>query len=335
MIALVLGLAALQDGNGDERTLERREAAEAEEPLRPGPLGVRGHSLFQVATVDFTPDAPLYLDAGSFELHTSITWLNVFNYVENAYVIDGEFARASVTAWYGLTDRWQIGATLPIEYIGGGLLDTFIEGFHDAFRLDQGGREEFEEGKFQVGTSNGRGGFDWRSSKTSASIGDIVLASRYRILDPTETAPGVSVGFRMKVPTAARTDFYESHGIGLGLDMNVFYPFGDWLLYGGFSAAMVGETEVLGQSLEKMQYALLLAVERRISPDLSIVAQLLAQSPLARHFHEFSDWSTEVSLGMKVRLHPHLTLQIAAIENLFNFDNSPDLGFHLGFVIRP
>lgn len=112
----------------DPRNLFRTE----EEPeLQPGPLDVRGHSLFQVATVDFSPDAPLYIPAGRMEIHTSVTWLNIFNYVEGQYLIDGEFARASATLWYGLTDRWQVGVTLPIEYIGGGVMDTFIEAFHE------------------------------------------------------------------------------------------------------------------------------------------------------------------------------------------------------------
>lgn len=175
----------------------------------------------------------------------------------------------------------------------------------------------------------------WRDSSSGLQLGDVMVASRVRVLDPTEHAPGVSVGFRMKLPTATNSDLYESHGLGLGLDANVFFPYEDWFFYGGLSAAMVGNTEVLGEELQRLQYSLLLAVERKISRDFSVVLQFLGQSPIAENFYEFSEGSAEVSLGMKLRIHDRITIQMAAIENLFNFDNSPDFGFHMGFVIRP
>lgn len=326
--AVILLILIVAQEEGDPESLPPPVLREKPDPVRPGPLGVRGHSLFQIATIDFTPDAPFGMPEGAVELHASLTWLNIFNYDPGDFAIDGEFARASATLWYGLSDDWQVGLTVPIEYVGGGLMDTFIEGFHDFLGLSQGGREEFEEGRFQIGKADPPGSLQWEDSDSGVHLGDVTLSVRH------QWSSRLSIGFKLKFPTSAPNDFYESHSMGVGVDANLVVPVDDWLFYFGFSAAMVGNIEVLGERLEPFQMSFLAAVERVIAEDLSIVAQVLAQSPIARDFHEFSDWSSEVSLGLKVRILDGVTLQVALIENLFRFDNSADFGIHAGFVLR-
>lgn len=331
---LAFVLMSVQEGDPDDEALPPPLPRTESLPLRMGPLGVRGHSLFQLSTIDFTPDAPVSIPDGEWELHTSITWLNVFNYQSETYLIDGEFVRAAATLWYGITDRWQVALTVPVEYIGGGLMDSFIEGFHDFAGLDQGGRREFDRDGFRIGVAGEDGILDWRPSDSGSRLGDVTIALRHRAIDATPGAPGFSFGFKLKFPTSADSDFYESHNLGLGVDANLFYPVDDWFFYLGFSAAMIGDAEVIGEPLEPFQVSFLAAIERKIDDDFSVVAQILTQSPIARTFHEFAEWSTELSLGVKIRLLDNVTFQCALLENLFRFDNSADFGVHVGFVLR-
>jgi len=57
-------------------------------------------------------------------------------------------------------------------------------------------------------------------------------------------------------------------------------------------------------------------------------AQILAESGVARDFHQFSDATYEVMLGYRRHLSPGVSMDIGILENILAFDNSPDIGFH-------
>jgi len=302
--------------------------AEAAVTPRPGPLSVRGHSLFQIAAIDFVPDAPLPIARGAWEVHFSGTWINVFNYDPGKFVIDGEFVRASASFWYGMTEDVIVGAIVPVEYIGGGWLDGLIMDFHDAFDLGQGGREEFDTDEFQIVV-----GDEKRDARSAAYLGDITLAMQARLLGKSDAHPGLLLGWKLKLPTATDNDFHDTHGPAIGVTIAADWSVAGFQVYAGLGAAYVGNTVVIGEELERLQYSFLISVERVIVDRVSAVIQVLAQSPIARDFHEFSDWTVEVSTGIKIQVSKSVAFQWAVLENLFNFDNSPDVGVHAALVI--
>jgi hypothetical protein len=61
-------------------------------------------------------------------------------------VLDGETTRTAVSFGQGFGERWSIGAELPIFHVSGGVLDDLIDGWHSAFRLPDGGRNNRPEG---------------------------------------------------------------------------------------------------------------------------------------------------------------------------------------------
>jgi hypothetical protein len=56
-------------------------------------------------------------------------------------VLDGESYRWTLAARYGITDRFEAGIDIPYVLYGGGFLDGFIEDWHSAFGMPQGGRD--------------------------------------------------------------------------------------------------------------------------------------------------------------------------------------------------
>ena len=116
---LVAGLAAAQD-------VSNWAASPA---VGLGPLQLRAQSPLAILRLSPTPEAPVTLSDGQWQLGLLTSWNNYFDYDPQYYTIDAETLRFTVTAAYGLTPRLEVHAALPLSYRGGGILDRFIENF--------------------------------------------------------------------------------------------------------------------------------------------------------------------------------------------------------------
>jgi hypothetical protein len=54
---------------------------------------------------------------------------------------------------------------------------------------------------------------------------------------------------------------------------------------------------------------------------------------LAKDYYQFSKRTFEMMVGYKRRIGDRLIVEIGYLNNLFNFDNSPDMGIHLGLTV--
>jgi hypothetical protein len=77
----------------------------------------------------------------------------------------------------------------------------------------------------------------------------------------------------------------------------------------------------------------MLGYEQGLSTHMSAILQFtVSQSPFRQlALQELSQGSLQTSLGVKYRFGSNATLFAAVTENLVHFDNTADVGFHLGF----
>ncbi len=116
-------------------------------------------------------------------------------------LFDGETSRAIVSIRYGLAERWEVGADVPMISHDGGVLDSFIEGWHDFFGLSQGGRDSARHGQIRYAYQrNTSSALDYSGS--SGGFGDLSLFASYQLLT-AEPAARRSVALRagIKLPT--------------------------------------------------------------------------------------------------------------------------------------
>jgi len=116
-------------------------------------------------------------------------------------LFDGETSRAIVSMRYGLSDRWEVGVDVPMISHDGGVLDGFIEGWHDFFGLPQGGRNKARRDQLHYYYQrNGSDALDYSGS--NGGIGDLSLFAAYQLL-AAEPLARRSVALRtgVKLPT--------------------------------------------------------------------------------------------------------------------------------------
>jgi hypothetical protein len=63
-------------------------------------------------------------------------------------MLDGETVRTNVGFTHGFASGWSLGVEIPYYKVSGGVLDDFIDGWHSAFDLPDGGRNARPEGEF-------------------------------------------------------------------------------------------------------------------------------------------------------------------------------------------
>ena len=112
------------------------------------------------------PAAPWDGGAGRLELTPSVAYSAVFVYEDSerwVAAFDMEMTVLELALKIGLSRKFSIGADLAFASMSGGFLDSFLEGFHDAFGLPNYGREQRPRNEFLYVIR--KDGEDWLESK--------------------------------------------------------------------------------------------------------------------------------------------------------------------------
>jgi hypothetical protein len=300
-----------------------------------GPLLLRAQSPLAILRLTPTPDTPVTLREGQWQVGLLTSWNNYFDVSPNRYTIDAEILRFTLTAAYGITSRLELGASLPVSYRGGGILDRFVEDFEDLLGVPNQQRKQAPLDRYLILIHGNDGRTFERSGADSGwGIEDGTVTLRYQLVSGTETSPAVVASAILKFPIGREASLYSSNGYDVAAGVSVGQRIGRFHLYGSLVAMHYATTEIVGVSLYPNQVSLFTGVEYRYSPRTSWLLQALTTSPGAEHLGDFSKSAYEVTVGFKRLLSSNLLLEVSVLENLFIFDNSPDVGFHVGLVWR-
>ena len=102
-------------------------------------------------------------------------------------------------------------------------------------------------------------------------------------------------------------------------------------MFGGVGSEYCPADEIAGVQVYKDEWSGLGGITYEYSPTLSLIAQYLASSPVAKEAFAFSKPCHEVSVGLKWRVTAQGILEFAVVENVAIFENSADIGVHLCF----
>lgn len=155
-------------------------------------------------------DAPRLLPPG--ELQTRISFeAGSFFFMEQrdaeTLTLDGEAHRSALTVKYA-TPGGEWGIEIPYLSHSGGFLDSFIEGWHEALGLPDGGREAAPRDLLRyIYTRNGTDLV--RITDRTGGIGDVRLLAGWAL--PAADTADLSLRVSLKLPTG---DAAQLHGSG-------------------------------------------------------------------------------------------------------------------------
>ena len=301
-----------------------------------GFLALRSQSPLQQLRFGMQHHVPWTLPTGDMALYLEHNWKNVWMYGEGEYQIDAEIHELAVRSCFGLGGDLEASIEIPFRYVSGGFLDVVIENFHDLLGIGNANREKAPRDQFSfeinpTGQPDGwsRAGDEHRNW----NFGNIILGFNYSLSrlvpDPLQVAATVNV----KLPTGSRTEYSGGQSLDVGLSMCVGRAFGPVYAYLSPGVVYYDDNKMIGVDLRRWHYSIFLALEyHRPDSPRSLIVQALMERGIATSFSEFTENTYEIIFAYKRHIGRATVLEIGFLENLFFFDNSPDIGFHFGIT---
>ena len=245
-------------------------------------------------------------------------------------LLDGETSRAAFIYRRGIVNDFELALTIPyIQHQAGGL-DAFINDWHAAFGMPQGGRDLAQNNQFRyVYTRDSQTRFDRQNS--SSGMGDISMRGTWQLQRSAALASALSLS--VKLPTGNSDDL---HGSG-AVDAAVWYKneavqqfFG---LRGGsfysLGALYCGEGQVLPDLLRQLVGFGGVGAGIYFTDKLLFISQLDINTPFySSDLVELGSFAVQLTLGGSILLSEHGRINLGLGEDLV-IDASPDVTFHL------
>jgi hypothetical protein len=157
--------------------------------------------------------------------------------------VDAETREVRFTLGRRIGERWAVQLQLPYFYIGGGVLDSFIDGFHDAFGLPEGARPRQPQDALRLRYQ--RDGITLIDQNTSSSgIGEVSLDVGYELRATQDSA--LTAWVSIKVPTAKERTLRGSGAVDVSFSLAGQRSFAErWEAFGQASITWLGDGDLL------------------------------------------------------------------------------------------
>jgi len=322
-----------------------------------GPLRLRDTTPFNILRLDMLPAHAVRGGRGSWAIEADLSYTNTFvmsdnvrSYLEargggrrpldaadiaaldnlgaDAYYVDGEFGVLDLTFHYALASRTSVYSTLPLYTFGGGFLDGTIESFHRAIGNSTDGRDLVARDRFQTVMSLKGLHTVFLEAPLDGGVGDPVLGLRHSWLFGPRWA--LVADGAVKLAVRGEQTLLSTGANDYGLQASLQGKFKRQGAY--FSAAFVRtDGRVLGVRLGSSTVPTLTAAwEVGLTSHTNAIVQAYASQSALRDtsLDEIKANKYEASIGLRSH-RGHFVYGVAVIENIANFENSPDVGLSL------
>ncbi|HEY0781774.1 MAG TPA: DUF3187 family protein [Thermoanaerobaculia bacterium] len=356
LIALTIVIAFPFPGRADEPTGTTTTASD-DFPRLEGPLRIRDLFPLSILLMEFYPANTAHLAAGHLRLEAQLDYSNSFGMSKNvleylqkrnrreplsdsdvaailalpgdAFYFDATVTMLNVGAQYAICDRCQVYLNVPFLSYSGGSLDSTIEHFHSAFGLGQEGRELVARNQLQLAVKFGNHSLAADGSQLGSGLGDPVVGFRYAI----NSSPGFDVvgEAAAKIPVGDTSRFLSTGSPDYGLQVSVQRRYARNGLYFSASYVWLGKADFLPNLPLGGLPAATLAYEHLFGEHWAAIGQASwSRSSFIRNtVEEIAAPKKEVAVGARYQRNGK-SVTLALIENVGTFNNTPDIGIHLG-----
>jgi len=159
-------------------------------------------------------------------------------------LLDGESARITLDARFGISRRFEAGVAIPYLIEGGGFLDSFIIDYHNTFGFPQGGRDQAPRNRllYQY-QKDGRELL--KINQSGQGIGDIQFMGGFQLYEsPAKPSQAIALRISLKLPTG---DSNQLHGSG-STDLALWITAGDDYEVAIGCLALFGAAGIMGMT---------------------------------------------------------------------------------------
>lgn len=254
-----------------------------------------------------------------------------YPFKHGSFLNDMEIYTAIPRFSYNIGNNFHFETIIPIVYQDGGFLDQTIEEFHETFGLGQHHRTDWDRNQIHLVYihPDGETSSDYDGEELRGGfLGNIITGGSWhtdRFLLP------FCFRLLLTLPTSETPVTFDEGGHYLTFQSSFYWSVENLVFYHGAGITHFENSESHGLNLEKIRYSGLTTIECRLNDRLSFLVHMVAASAVA-DYPELDKPVVEMTLGLKGKVGPGI-IELGIIENLFFFDNSPDIGIHLGYSL--
>ncbi|MDH5388458.1 MAG: DUF3187 family protein [Gammaproteobacteria bacterium] len=252
-----------------------------------------------------------------------------------SYYIDGEVSMLEFTSNWGLTNRLDFGVSINLIAYGGGFLDSAIYDFHEAFGIGQHSRDRVPNEDFMVVLGlQPNNPLVMLNPPTSGGFGDPSFFLRYAFPNDYKSWKfNLSAG--IKAPLADENVFLSTGSWDAGFQLIADKRFQRDAYIINVGTIFPGDIRVRNFDLPSLSFMNLnwLHSFEGENHKKFFLQFILAEHPFHRVIDtELSDLEFQITTGLKWNTSVGV-IGIGLTENLLNFNNTPDIGFHFTWGI--
>jgi hypothetical protein len=204
--------------------------AHGEEPLdkATGPIPMVNPAPLQLLFLQAPPDQARTLPRGASRIRLSTSLTNTLLQEDQgpvAGIIDMEMLRTQIDFSYGLSDRLELGLSLPLAYSSGGFMDAMILDAEQAFGNARKVREEESAGQYHFDIRR-HGRCIFGSDDHATGSGDLAVRLKTLIFPEGEWRPAAAARVGLKLPTGRSSQELGSGGTDMGVGLLLEKHFG-------------------------------------------------------------------------------------------------------------
>jgi len=251
-------------------------------------------------------------------------------------LLDGESYRLNLALRYGIGNRLELGADLPLVGYSGGILDGLIESWHSIFGLEQGGRLQAPRNRLLFSYQE-----DGRQrllvDRDNFGIGDLRLNAGWQLYEGGESARrALALRASLKLPTgsSSRLRGSGSTDLALWLTGSNDYPFSEGRMHFGLFAAggllALSDGDILRDRQNNLVGFGSLGAGWSPRDWIAFKSQVSLHTPFYRSsLREMGDGAVQLLVGGTLAFSPKTALDLGVSEDV-RVSTSPDFGLHLG-----
>lgn len=298
-------------------------------PVVRGPLGVTTNAPVIATMLQFPPRRATVLEAGDVRLDATLAYSSMFENGRDPVsrvVFDGEIARAAAGACIGVGGDTDLEVSVPLVFATAGFLDEFIEAWHDALGLPNGGRGKRPRNDYAMHLDQG-GRRAYELENDALLLGDVPVFVTTQVADEARDGVGVALRAAVELPTGSASKGVGNGGFDWGGGLVLERSLGRFTFTAGAYRAAVSTPRSLREVDVELQDLTTLhgTVETRWNDAASIVTGLRWSSAVTRDvFIEELDGSVlELDVGLAIGDPARRRFVLGLSEDLFS-ESGPD-----------
>lgn len=296
-----------------------------------GPLRAYAQSPIQSVSHTNYLRSGFSLPSDYIEGYASATIASVWAHTDE-YALDYYHNQVEVGGKWQISSRWQWELNYRWVFEADNHLDGLTRKFHDLFSIDQNGRDEVGKGRSYISMPQYGVFEDDFSRETIAN--NISTYVQYQIFQSKQH--GLSLGGSLYYDKVTHGTF-KGNSFEQGFQVNYSYLNSDHAIY-----SMIGMTfrpddrAMLNLPYRKNTAAISAGYRYSLAENHHMIIEYHWYQGSAAGPDEFADAAKEIKVGYRY-LMQNSALELIAIENVGNMDNSTDIAFTIGYryLFRP